>query len=279
MSDGNRQETGNVVTPAPRGQEEYGDLLKGTLHGIPFVIARFVLLNLCRLALGMRVEGVHHVPKRGGVLVVSNHLHNADPVLICIAMPRPIHFMAKRELFAIPVIRWFVRISGAFGVDRGRADRAAIRRAMATLEQGIAVGIFPEGTRSASQRIERVLAGAGLIALKGGTPIVPMAITGSEHLPFNGSKSAGRARWRPRRGITIRFGESLTLPPTMDGKRTSSDMAIDLIMGKIAEMLPESYRGIYSSDPKSSTSTPGSRSSSSSSSESVSATTNAPSSS
>ena len=258
---------------------EFGDLRKGTLRGIPFVVARFVLLNLCRIVLGLRVEGVHNVPRSGRLLVLSNHLHNADPVLICIATPRPVHFMAKRELMKIPVIGRLIRFAGAFQVDRGRADRAAIRRAIAKLDQEIAVGVFPEGTRSKSRQIENVLAGAGLIALKGGSPVVPLAITGSERLPFNGSKSVGDGARRANRGITIRFGEPFTLPPTVDGKRTTSEMAIDLIMQRIAAMLPESYRGVYSSSLRSSTSTLGSNSTSSSGTESVAGTTNAPSSS
>ena len=274
------------ATPPSSGDlGEFGDLRKGTLRGIPFIIARVVLIALCRVALGMRIEGVHNVPKSGGVLVLGNHLHNADPVLICIAMPRPIHFMAKKELLSVPVVSWFARLSGAFPVDRGRADRSAIRRAFATLNQGIALGMFPEGTRSPSRQIEKALPGAGLIALRGGAPIVPMAITGSEHLPFNGAKSGSRSATRRRRGIKIRFGEPIVVPLTIDGKRTTSDMAIDLIMRQVAAMLPESYRGVYSSADKSITSTLGSNSESSSSSssppksDSDSGTTNAPSSS
>lgn len=278
-----RDERGPAAAAATDGAGEFGDLQKGTLRGVPFVIARILLIALCRIVLGMRIEGVHNVPKSGGVLVLGNHLHNADPVLICIAMPRPIHFMAKKELMSIPVVSWFARLSGAFPVDRGRADRTAIRRALVTLEQGIAVGMFPEGTRSPSRRIEKVLGGAGLIAIKGGSPIVPLAITGSEHMPFNGAKTGAKSTGRRRRGITIRFGEPFTLPATVDGKRTTSEMAINLCMRRVAEMLPENYRGIYLSADKSSTSTLGSNSASSSSStsptDSDSGTTNAPSSS
>jgi len=280
-----RDQRNQEPSSTSRGAGEFGDLRKGTIHGLPFIVARVVLIAFCRVVLGMRIEGVHNVPKHGGIVVLGNHLHNADPVLICIAMPRPIHFMAKKELMEMPVASWFARLSGAFPVDRGRADRGAIRLAFATLEQGIALGMFPEGTRSPSRQIEKVLAGAGMIALKGGSPIVPFAITGSEHMPFNGAKSAPRSTGRGRRGITIRFGEPFTLPPTVVDKRTTSDMAIDLIMRRVAEMLPESYRGVYSSADKSSTSTLESTSASSpsspsrSDSDSDSATTNAPSSS
>ena len=181
------------------------------------------------------------------MLVVSNHLHNADPVLVCIAIPRPLHYMAKIELMPIPVIGRIIRFSGAFPVDRGKADRNAIRLAGERLGQGIAVGMFPEGTRSVNLRIERAMPGAGLIALRGNVPILPVAITGSEDLPFNGSKQ-GKSRFR-RPKVTITIGEPFRLEPGPDGKRLSPDAAIDHAMRKVAEMLPESYRGIYAEPP------------------------------
>jgi 1-acyl-sn-glycerol-3-phosphate acyltransferase len=219
------------------------DLMQGKLKGRAFKVARFSLKGLTRVLIGMKVIGEEHVPREGGVLVVSNHLHNADPVLVCIAIPRPLHYMAKKELMPIPVIGRVIRFSGAFPVDRGKADRNAIRMAGERLTQGIAVGMFPEGTRSVSRTIERALPGAGLIALRGNVPILPVAITGSEDLPFNGSKQGKGQFRRPR--VTIRIGEPFMLEPGADGKRMSPDAAIDLAMAKVAEMLPESYRGIY----------------------------------
>jgi 1-acyl-sn-glycerol-3-phosphate acyltransferase len=192
----------------------------------------------------MQIVGLNNVPMRGGVLVVSNHLHNADPVLISVAMPRPVHYMAKKELMGIPVIGRIIRYGGAFAVDRGKADRQAIVQATERLQQGIAVGMFPEGTRSVSRQIERALPGAGLIALRGNVPILPAAIVGSERLPLNGDKQMHddeRGRWR----ISVTFGEPFTLEPNADGKRMSPDEAINLAMAKVAELLPEPYRGIY----------------------------------
>ncbi|MBA2278553.1 MAG: 1-acyl-sn-glycerol-3-phosphate acyltransferase [Chloroflexia bacterium] len=223
----------------------FGDLSRGTLRGVPFRALRAVLLLLCRLLLGMKVEGLANVPATGGVVLVSNHLHNADPVLISIAFPRPLHFMAKKELFGVPVVGWGIRLVGSFPVDRGRADRTAIRRAQATLEQGIALGIFPEGTRSRTRRIARVHTGVGLVALRGNAPILPMAITGSERLPGSGGKAPQRGE--RRREVRIVFGEPFTLQAREDGKRMTADEATDLIMRRAAALLPESYRGIYGS--------------------------------
>jgi 1-acyl-sn-glycerol-3-phosphate acyltransferase len=223
--------------------------MAGKLGGRGFVAARTVLLLLCRLLFGMRIHGLNNIPRDGGLLVVSNHLHNADPVLISVACTRPIHYMAKKELMSIPVIGKVIRFGGAFPVDRGKADRQAIQLAEANLKQGIAVGMFPEGTRSVSRQIERVLPGAGLIALRGNSPILPVAIVGSERLPFNGAKQMQRdGRRESMRGVTVTFGKPFTLEPNADGKRMSSDEAINAAMAQVAAMLPESYRGIYGTE-------------------------------
>jgi 1-acyl-sn-glycerol-3-phosphate acyltransferase len=230
--------------PAPKRERVVADYMAGRLQGYTFSVVRIVLLALCRLLFRMKIVGMNNVPMRGGVLVVSNHLHNADPLLISVAFPRPVHFMAKKELMTIPVIGRLIRWGGAFPVDRGKADRQAIVQATDRLQQGIAVGMFPEGTRSVSRQIERALPGAGLIALRGNVAILPAAITGSERLPFNGAKQLhddARARWQ----VTVTFGKPFRLEPGPDGKRLSSDEAIVLAMTRVAELLPESYRGIY----------------------------------
>jgi len=227
-------------------KEAMSDLMEGKLDGRVFTAVRVILLLLCRIFFRMRIDGLNNVPRTGGVLVVSNHLHNADPVLISVAFPRPMHYMAKKELMTVPVVGKFIRFGGAFPVDRGKADRHAIQMATDRLQQGIPVGMFPEGTRSVSRRIERALPGAGLIALRGNVPILPVAIVGSERLPFNGSKQMQREGEPARgRGVTVTFGEPFTLPTKPDGKRLTSEEAINLAMAKVAEMLPESYRGIF----------------------------------
>lgn len=221
--------------------------MEGKLRGRTFTIVRTILLALCRVLTRMNIVGIENVPAEGGILIVSNHLHNADPVLISIACPRPMHYMAKKELMNVPIVGRVIRYGGAFPVDRGRADRQAIVTATEKLQQGIAVGMFPEGTRSVSRRIERVLPGAGLIALRGNAPIVPAAIVGSERLPFNGSKQL-RPGERAERGwwkVTVTFGEPFMLEPKEDGKRMTSEEAINLAMSRVAELLPESYRGVY----------------------------------
>ncbi|MGC4107518.1 MAG: lysophospholipid acyltransferase family protein [Thermomicrobiales bacterium] len=226
------------------GPADLTDVRAGTVQGVWFGIVRWSLYLLSRLLIGLRVEGASNVPREGGVMIVSNHICNADPLFVSVACPRPTHFMAKKELFEVPVLKWAMRAFGEFPVDRGAADRWAIKRAFATLEQGVALGMFPEGTRSKSGALKDALPGAGLIALRGNAPIVPVAVIGTEKLPLLGSKALG-ASWRGFRGARVVFGEPFTIPAQIDGKRVTSEQATDLMMRKIAALLPEHYRGVY----------------------------------
>jgi len=224
------------------------DFERYTIRGRPRRVLRAGLLGILRLILRLRVEHAERAPV-GGALVVSNHLHNADPVLTTIAYPFPIHYMAKKEVFRIPVIKWVLRWVGSFPVDRGKADRNAIRRAEAALERGIAVGMYPEGTRSVTRALASAHAGVGLLALRNDVPILPVVVTGTERLPFNGAK--GRAQESVpmpnlgHKGVRILFGEPFRIPREVDGRKVSAEEAADRIMIEIARPLPPDYRGVY----------------------------------
>ncbi len=228
-----------------RGRER--DLLAGTLHGAPRVALRTIALAILRPLLRMRIVGEASVPAEGPLLVVSNHLSNADPILLEAAFPRALFFMGKSELFANPLFRWILHRFGGFPVERGTPDRAAIRQATAVLGQGIALGIYPEGGRSKTGALVRGLPGVGLIALQSGAPILPVAITGTEYFPVNGEMPPRRPRSIPR-GVAIRFGDPFSIPARVDGRRVTPDEATRLIMVRIAELLPERYRGVYQVD-------------------------------
>jgi 1-acyl-sn-glycerol-3-phosphate acyltransferase len=196
----------------------------------------------------MRLKQIEQVPAAGGVLVVANHVHNADPILLNAAYPRPIHFMAKKEAFDVPVLPWILRWVGAFPVNRGKSDRAAIKRALAALEHGIAVAMFPEGTRSRVFALQQAHPGAGLLALAADVPVQPIAITGTERLPMNGAKGKARgelARDPGHSGVQILFGEPLRIPKEIDGKRVTAEQATEMMMVAVARLLPEAYRGVY----------------------------------
>lgn len=228
------------------------DVTKGTVRLRTFHIVRRLVIWLLKLLFRFDIRGKGNVPKDGPFILVSNHLHNLDPVLTVAASPRRVQYMAKIELFKVPVIRNIIRWVGAFPVNRGKMDREAIRHGQAVLKAGYGLGIFPEGTRSLTMKIHKVLPGAGLFAVKGDVPIVPCAITGSERLPFNGNKQHRRNESMPdpgHKGVRITFGEPFCVPPEIDGVRTNAESATHYMMSRVAALLPEPYRGIYSVTP------------------------------
>jgi len=234
-------------------ESKTNDLARGTLRGLPFRLLRSALIRVLFPPLGLTVEGLEHVPSTGGILVVSNHLHNADPVLLSIAFPRPLHFMAKKELFRLHFIGWLIRRVGAFPVDRQKADRGALRRAEAVLAQGIAVGMFPEGTRSRTAALGPAHPGAALLALRTEVPILPVTIVGSERLPWNGTKSRQRERSAKKsdssRAIVIRIGPPFQVSRSADAPRSAVEDASQALMTRLAAMLPPAYRGHYGDRP------------------------------
>jgi 1-acyl-sn-glycerol-3-phosphate acyltransferase len=127
-----------------------------------------------------RIEtiGIENLPKEGGVLLCSNHIDNLDPPVVGITASRPVHFMAKEELFSVPVLGKIVPHLNAFPVKRGMSDREALRKGLTILKEGKVLGLFPEGTRSKSGELGKGLAGAGFFALRTDAKVVPCAIIG-----------------------------------------------------------------------------------------------------
>lgn len=133
-----------------------------------------------------RAEGTGHLPAEGPALVVANHKSNVDPVVIGMVFDRPLRYVAKKELFANP---WFARLIttlGAFPIDRGAGDRAALVRALEVLDRGEVLLMFPEGHRQRDDQVHDFLPGVGMVALRSGAPVVPLAHDGTQHLLRDG---------------------------------------------------------------------------------------------
>ena len=136
---------------------------------------RRAMTSLCRVLFGFTVYGGERVPAEGPLIVASNHSQYADPVLVCVAVPRRLQWMAKKQLFAFPFRKFFYFI-GSFPVDREGGGRAAIRAALAFLAEGWALGIFPEGTHRGSGTAREAKSGVVVLAARSGAPVVPVYV-------------------------------------------------------------------------------------------------------
>jgi glycerol-3-phosphate dehydrogenase (NAD(P)+) len=156
-----------------------------------------------QLFLRVRRTGRENIPD-GPVILAANHRSFLDPFVVGICIRRPVYFVAKSELFENRLLGWFLNCLGAFPVRRGESDEDMMTTALALLERGEAVVIFPEGTRRRTGPLGSPRRGVGRLALESGAPVVPIAIAGSEH---------ARRGWliRPVR-VAIRCGRALTYP-------------------------------------------------------------------
>lgn len=125
------------------------------------------------------VSGKENLPASGGLILAANHTSYWDPVVVCCMTDRPVYFMAKSELFSVPLLGKFLKKVGVFPVHRDRLDRVAIRTALKYLAEGKVVGIFPEGSRSHTGELLQPHPGAAMLALKSKAPVLPVAVTGS----------------------------------------------------------------------------------------------------
>lgn len=190
----------------------------------------------------VEVRGLENVPTSGALVIASNHLNDADPGIMASRIRRRIVFLAKIELFRVPVLKRFLDAYGAIPVHRNEADLAALRRANEALKEGLAVCVFPEGTRS-GERASLIEAwpGAALVALRNDAPILPVAFTGSQRL----SVPLMFLHFYRREHVTLTIGEPfhLSKPQRMNGEAVRQ--GTQLIMERVAALLPESYRGYY----------------------------------
>ena len=152
--------------------------------------------------------GISNLPKTGGVVVVSNHGSHLDPPILGHALGRPVAFMAKSELFRIPILSFIISACGAYSVKRGAGDREALRTASNRLIDGWATGVFLDGTRQENGRVNDPKAGAALLAARTGCPILPVAIINS-HRAF--PKGSFLPRFVP---IHLKIGKLIQPPST-----------------------------------------------------------------
>lgn len=198
------------------------------------------LANVCFRAFGRwEVRGVEGVPPKGRLLVVANHLSNADPAVIMAAIPRRLRYLAKDGLFRNPLFTALLHALGVYPLDRSGRDAKALRWMLNSLEEEAAVVMFPEGTRGVDG-MRKVGRGVAYVALKSGTTILPVGITGTENV-----RSFRRVPF-PFCRMSVNIGQPFSLPP-IEGDVSDPVLAslADMIMTRIAMLLPPDYRGVY----------------------------------
>ncbi len=183
--------------------------------------------TLCRAYLStfykVEIVGEENIPKDKGVLLCCNHIHALDPPFLGSYIERPIHYMAKAELFETPILKSIIPKLNAFPIRRGMSDKQALRQGLKILKENKVLGIFPEGTRSKNGELQAGLAGVGFFALKTDAEVVPSAIIG----PYK--------MFKP---LKVVYGKPLNFDSLRENK-ASSEEATNYIMEAIAELLKE----------------------------------------
>jgi len=203
-------------------------------------IVRATVKMLFLLLTNWRVRGRENVPERGPLLIVANHLHLVDPLILGGSLNRRVMFMAKEELFRPRFVGYLLRKLGAFPVKKRQLNRGAFQWADQLLAQQLALAVFPEGRRSKDAQLQPAFSGMALIASRSGVPVLPVAISGTENI-------RGITWWLRRPPVTVNIGRPFHLPPLSD-RLTKVELIelTDSIMERIAELLPKKYRGNYS---------------------------------
>jgi 1-acyl-sn-glycerol-3-phosphate acyltransferase len=194
---------------------------------LAYWMVRLLLLPILRLVFTMRVTGRENVPDDGPLVIAPNHKSFWDAFFIAAVLPRRIYFMGKSELFEGRAGRLLLSLGG-FPVRRGASDAEAVETALAILRRGDALALFPEGTRVADpEALGTPRKGAARLAIEGGAPIVPTAISGTE-----------KRRWPLPRRVQVSFGEPI---PVADLKATPED-AGRLIEETVWPVISEDYK-------------------------------------
>jgi 1-acyl-sn-glycerol-3-phosphate acyltransferase len=186
-----------------------------------------VVAPVSHLGFRLHIHGRENVPVKGAVVVVSNHASDFDPPILSHSVGRPVAFMAKEELFRVPILSQAIRLYGAYPVKRGSGDRQALKSALSALQNGWAVGIFLQGTRTPDGKITDPKLGAAMISAKFNAPLLPVCLWGTHHILPKGAKFP---KLRP---VTVRIGTPIA-PPAPD--RASLQTVTELCAKVINEL-------------------------------------------
>jgi 1-acyl-sn-glycerol-3-phosphate acyltransferase len=147
-----------------------------------YLFGRFLFRIMFKIFFRWHIEGNENIPKTGGAVIAPNHISFFDPPLAGSAMRRPLNFMAKQELFEIPILGFLIKRTNAFPVKRGSQDLGAFRHALLLLKDGGLLLMFPEGTRSKDGKLGKARAGAAMAACNAQVPLIPTKIVNTDKM-------------------------------------------------------------------------------------------------
>ena len=217
------------------GRSPYPDLDQNTLY---YTLAKLVCRGFFKLFSRFQVVGREKLVSQGPLIIASNHLHALDPPAIFAILPYRTTVLAASKYEHT----WqgsLLRPLGPIFIRRGEIDRVALRKCLHVLEGGGLLGMSPEGTRSDTGGLQEARRGVAYLAYRTGARIQPVALHGIEKI-IQSLRKGQRAR------VVITVGDAFELPP-VEGRPRAEELAAatDLIMNRLAALLPASYRGIY----------------------------------
>lgn len=222
------------VPPAP-GDPRWGTkwplcrMVRGPLDTWLYRFAYSFIPATVRLLYRMEITGAENIPSVGAVVLASNHRSNLDPFFLGSAFPRMIHFMAKAELWRLKPLGWLIEKVGAFPVNRGEADRRAVRSALDVLAAGAVLGLFPEGHRQREADLGEIRAGVTMFSLREGVTTVPVILRGTDRVV------RGRLPRFPR--VKVAFGPPVTLPDPGLPRSQRSALAAERLVDAFRDLL------------------------------------------
>ena len=182
----------------------------------------------------LKVYGRENLPKNGGALLLSNHQSYLDPVVIAVKLDRPVSYMAKTELFeGNRIFAWFITALHAFPVRRGESDIAAVKKAIAKLQEGNILNMYPEGTRSPDGELGKILPGVVVVVRRAQVPVIPVAIVGSREAWPKGAKGINS------HPVRVMYGKPLNI------EGLKGDQILELIDKTMRGMLKQLRSGQF----------------------------------
>ena len=198
-----------------------------------YKVIRFIGYVLTLLFWPIKIKGQKNLNKESSLILAANHVSYLDPIVLGVAVRRKIYFIAKKEVFNIPILGFIIRSLGAIPVDRKKPNPVSIKKTFLVLKKGNILGIFPEGTRSLNGKLLDFNIGLIKIALKTKSPIIPVGINGTFSIY---PPKAKLPSFFKRKNIYINFGEPIHLDNTREKDIIYQKESLLLIKEKIKEL-------------------------------------------